>query len=48
VVINPWVAEDKGFELLYPSLQALDKVMSNYFLALETYPVDVQQSFIFH
>lgn len=40
---------DKGFELLYPSLQALGKLMSNFFLALEPYPVeDVQQSFTFH
>lgn len=31
VEMNSWVAEEKGFELLYPALQALGKIMSNFF-----------------
>lgn len=31
VEMNSWMAEEKGFELLYPTLQALGKIMSNFF-----------------
>lgn len=49
VLMISWVAEDRGFELLYPSLQVLGKIMSKLFLAFEPHPSeDVQQNFTFH